>query len=215
MRPAQDACVTHTTVEGTAQTRRCAMLVTEARMLPGEETLIASWRELARTSPGARVDRSRTAVTAVSPAWEPLNNAILLGRPTLAGVAATAAELTVSYRRAGVRSWALWLPSALASFLGADIIDSIPGMVRDTTTLVMYLRLHQRLPRDARVVRTTVAAATRATDELVRSSEIPESDGSDIDAWVLVDNDVAVAGGWGHLRGTDCGLYAVATVPGR
>jgi GNAT superfamily N-acetyltransferase len=158
--------------------------------------------------------RHATAVAAVFPAWEPLNNAILLDPPSPAGVAAAAAELAVSYGRAGVRSWALWVPSAVTSFLGADIIDTIPGMVRDTTTLVMQMRLHQRPHRDGRVVRTTVAAATRATDEPVPASELLESESGDIDGWVLVDDDVAVAGAWSHLRGTDFGLYAVGTSPG-
>jgi hypothetical protein len=65
--------------------------------LPGEATLIASWRALARTSPGAAVSETPGSVAAVFPAWVPLNNAIARVRAT--DVDATTAEVTRLARR--------------------------------------------------------------------------------------------------------------------
>jgi hypothetical protein len=46
-----------------------------AAALPGEATLVASWRALAVTSAGATVTETPGSVAAVFPAWTPLNNA--------------------------------------------------------------------------------------------------------------------------------------------
>ena len=35
-----------------------------------------------------------------------------------------------------------------------------------------------------------------------------------LDGWVLIHDQVAVAGAWSFLHDRDCGLYAVGTVPG-
>lgn len=190
------------------------MLNTQTVTLAGQETLIGSWRALARLSAGARLQRRPGTLAAVFPNWAALNNAILLDRPGTAAAAAAAADLRGVFDDSGVDSWALWLPSHSAGFAAPDAVHEVEGMVRDTTTLVMELDIAQQLPRDARVVRTSVAAATRATDEPVPAGELPGPDAdSDMDAWVLVQDGAAVAGAWSHLRDTDCGVYAVGTVP--
>lgn len=188
-------------------------MTAEAAALTGQDTLISSWRALAATSPDAGVARHAGSVVAVFPHWIVLNNAILLDDVTSA--AATAAALRRFYLAAGVDAWALWLPNAVPTFAGPDVTAGIPGMVRDATTLVMHRELSERLPTDRRVVGTSVAAATRATDEPVPVAELPEPDPrSAIDAWVLVADGFAVAGAWSHLHDADCGLYAVGTVMG-
>ena len=87
------------------------MTPTTMAPLRGQDTLLASWRALARLSPGAGLVPTPTAVAAVFPAWVPLNNAILLAEPSPQNATAAAAELEALYRRAGITSWALWLPS--------------------------------------------------------------------------------------------------------
>ena len=43
---------------------------------------------------------------------------------------------------------------------------------------------------------------------------MPNSDGvPGLDGWVCLYDGAAVAGAWSYLHGTDCGLYAVGTVP--
>jgi GNAT superfamily N-acetyltransferase len=188
------------------------MLGTEAVTLTGEATLIASWGALARLSAGARLERRTATLAAVFPNWLPLNNAILLDPPGSA--AAAAADLRELFDDAGVDSWALWLPSSGTGFAAPDTVREVEGMQRDTTSLVMKLEIARWLPRDPRVVRTSVAAAAVASDEPVPSRELPgPSAEGDMDGWVLVQDNAAVAGAWSHLHGTDCGVYAVGTVP--
>lgn len=59
----------------------------------GQDTLIGSWAALGVLSPGAHLQRARTSLAAVFPAWLPLNNAILLDPPTTATASAAAVEL--------------------------------------------------------------------------------------------------------------------------
>ena len=82
------------------------------RVLPGQETLLASWNALTRVSPGARLIRSPTSVAAVFSEWLPLNNAIGLAARNGATATAAASQLTGIYGDAGVGTWALWVPRA-------------------------------------------------------------------------------------------------------
>jgi hypothetical protein len=82
-----------------------------ATPLPGQDTLIACWRSLAKLSPGARVVNSTVAVAAVFPSWAPLNNAITLPAADGALAANEASQLTPVFADAGVDTWALWLSS--------------------------------------------------------------------------------------------------------
>ena len=75
------------------------------------------------------------------------------------------------------------------------------------------------LPRGLRqcgsVVRTSIATATRATDEPVSLRDIGEPEAvPNLDGWVLIHDQVAVAGAWSFVHDRDCGLYAVGTAPG-
>jgi GNAT superfamily N-acetyltransferase len=181
--------------------------------LPGEDTLVASWRALARLSPDARVTRSTGTVVAVFPRWSALNNAILQGRHRGGALTAVVSDLARTYAAADVREWALWIPSGATDLAGADAVREIDGLKRDTTTLVMELQLPSGLRRDDRVRRTSVAAATRATDEPVAAAQLPAPDQPPgLDAWVLVHDGMAVAGAWSCRHKTDCGVYAVGTV---
>jgi len=62
------------------------------------------------------------------------------------------------------------------------------------------------------VARTSIRTASLATDEPVSVIEAPDCV-PNLDAWVYVHDGAAVAGAWSYLNGTDCGLYAVGTVP--
>lgn len=183
--------------------------------LSGQGTLVASWKALARSSLDARVVRTKTAVAAIFPAWAPLNNAILLDEPSsLTAAAATAAELNQLYGSAGVDSWAMWLPASATSLGASDHVAVVGGMRRDTTTLVMQLAPVNPWPEPEGIVRTSIAAAGQAGDEPVLGVDLPEPDhGVGLDAWVMVRDGLAVAGAWSVIEGTDCGIYAVGTVP--
>ncbi len=183
--------------------------------LPGQETLLASWETLAQISPGAALSRTSTAVAAVFPSWLPLNNAIILNGHD--GVAATAAafELTSVYADAGVDAWALWVPSRATDLDAPDEVREVGALLRDTTTLVMQATLSAGLRRHDGVVRSSIAAATLAAgDEAVPVAELGDPEQAPgLTAWVLLKDDVAVAGAWSFLHGTDCGIYAVGTMP--
>ena len=186
-----------------------------AGQLPGQDTLVASWRALARLSPGAYVGHTASTVLGLFPRWAPLNNAIVLGPPTAHGVASAFRDTARVYLRAGVAEWALWLPSAATSFDEPDAVAELPGLRRDTTTLVMAAELPRGLRLHEHVVRTSVASATVAAGERpVPSGELERVDPvPGLSAWVMVVDDVAVAGAWSYLRGSDCGIYAVGTLP--
>ena len=91
------------------------MSTTSMAPLRGQDTVLASWQALAHTSPGARLIRTPSAVAAVFPVWSPLNNAILVDRPSSLSATAAAGELTHVYGAAGIGSWGLWLPASSAS----------------------------------------------------------------------------------------------------
>src|SRR5690242_11325211 len=95
---------------------------TDMIRLPGQETLLACWSALAQLSPGAGLTRTSSAVAAVFPEWEPLNNAILVrwDDDVAATAAASASDLARNYGRAGVTAWALWLPGRATDLDAAD-----------------------------------------------------------------------------------------------
>src|SRR5262249_10795792 len=118
------------------------------------------------------------------------------------------------FRESGVDVWALWLPGCAADLDAPDRLGKIRALKRDTTTLVMRTALPARLRYDARVVRTSIATATRASDEPVPVAGLGEPDAVPrLAAWVLVHDGCAVAGAWSYLQRTDCGIYALGTVP--
>lgn len=181
-----------------------------APALPGQETLVASWRALAQTSPGARVVVSPDVVVAVFPSWAPLNNVLVLD-----GTANTAADHVAStYADAGVDAWALWIPSPAADLDAPDVLRDVDGLVRDTTTLVMHAALDSDLRSHDDVVKTSIETATRASDEPVPAAELGDPDAvPGLGGWVMVQDGLAVVGAWTMRHGDDCGIYAVGTVP--
>jgi GNAT superfamily N-acetyltransferase len=189
------------------------MTPTTATALPGQDTLLASWRELARQSPGASLVPTASAIAAVFPAWTPLNNAIVLAEPSPQNATAAAGGLAVVYREAGVSSWAMWLPSSAASLAEPDQVTGVDGMRRDETTLVMELALTHAPPSADGIVRTSVDAAGRAGDDPIVASELPPQADSGLQGWVIVRDGLAVAGAWSLIDGSDCGIYAVSTPP--
>jgi hypothetical protein len=175
--------------------------------LAGQATLIGSWHALAQISAGAKLAHTKVAVAAVFPSWAPLNNAILLDQTDPRASVGQVAEL---YTRAGVESWALWLPSPATSLDEPSHLDELDGMKLESATLVMRLPLPQ-LPQALRehdgVVRTSVAAAARASDEPVPADDLDEPDPScRIDGWVMVDGSSGSPG-----RGATCTAPTVAS----
>jgi GNAT superfamily N-acetyltransferase len=188
-----------------------------AARLPGELTLLGSWRALARESREAHLTCTPAGLAAVFPHCAPLNNAVLRGPATRATASAAVVELQAVYTAAGVESWALWLPSPATTFDAPDSVAAVEGMTRDTTTLVMTLDVPAGLPADPAVVRTTVTTAERATEEPVPVDQLPGPPNA-VDAvqgWVLTLDEVAIAGAWTYRNGTDVGVYAVGTTPDR
>jgi GNAT superfamily N-acetyltransferase len=184
-----------------------------AVVLPGQDTMLRSWEALTTISAGARLVRGQDATVAVFPDWAPLNNAIL--HAPVDRAPSVAAEVAAAYEAAGVPSWALWLPTGARSFEAADTVRSVGRLHRDVSTLVMRADLTGPLRRpDARVRRTTVAAATRATDDAVPVAELePPEAVPGLDAWVLCVDGLAVCGAWSCRHGGDCGVYTIGTVP--
>ncbi len=182
--------------------------------LPGQDTLLGSWQALARLSPGARVVHAPTVAAAVFPACAPLNNAIVL--PAAHGLWGDGVSVAMSwFGEAGIDAWALWVPSRATDFAAVDGVPDVPGFTRDVTTLVMHATLPAELRSHAGVVRTSVAAASLADDHPLPADDLPEPDAlPGLDAWVMVCDEVVVAGAWSFLHGTDCGIYAVETLPG-
>jgi GNAT superfamily N-acetyltransferase len=185
-----------------------------ATALPGQETLIASWSALAHLSPGARLIRSSTAVAAVFPSWAPLNNAIMLTAPESGAAAATASLLTSTYAQARVAEWALWVPSRASNLDAPDEAREVGRLKRDTTTLVMQANLAAGLRQHEGVVRASIRAATRAGDEPIPATDLGEPETvSGLTGWVMIQDGYAVAGVWSFRHGSDCGIYALGTVP--
>jgi ribosomal protein S18 acetylase RimI-like enzyme len=185
------------------------------RALPGQATLIESWRALARSSAGATIDVRATSVAAVFPAWEPLNNAIALVPPTDAeATAAEVAQLGQRFADVGVDVWAYWIATTTRELASPDAAV-VPGLARDDTTLVMCAALDRDYARHDAAVATSIASALIAGDEpLPRDQVEPPRADEEHDAWVFVDDGVAVASVWTYLHDGDCGVYAVGTAPG-
>jgi ribosomal protein S18 acetylase RimI-like enzyme len=183
--------------------------------LPGQETLLECWSTLAQMSPGATLIRSSAAAAAVFPSWVPLNNAIMLNAHDGATAAAAASQLTSADADAGADAWALWVPSRATDLDAPDDVREVGGLKRDTTTLVMQATLPQGLRLHDGVVPASIAAATRATEEPVPATDLGEPETAPgLAAWVMVQDDVAVAGAWSFLHERECGIYAVGTLPG-
>ena len=86
-------------------------------------------------------------------------------------------------------------------------------MRRDETTLVMVRALTPGLSPADGVLRTSVDAAGRAGDDPVPASQLPApAADTGLQGWVIVRDGLAVAGAWSLIEGSDCGIYAVATV---
>lgn len=184
--------------------------MTTTRTLPGQDTLLAGWAALAQISPG-RLVRMPAAIAAVFPESAYLNNAILDGDDA----EATVARLAQLYSDAGVTSWAAWVPSPAVQFDGADRRTRLGGLTRDITTLVMHTDLPHGLTRHPAVVRASLADiehldvdAPIPADHLGLPDLVPG-----LDAWVLVQDGIAVSGAYTYRHGSDCGVYAVATRP--
>ena len=96
-----------------------------------------------------------------------------------------------------------------------DAVQLVGGFRRDTTTLVMQARLSPGLRLHDGVVRASIADAARAGDEPVPFTDLGEPDTEPgLTGWVMVHDELALAGAWSFLHEQDCGVYAVGTVPG-
>jgi GNAT superfamily N-acetyltransferase len=180
--------------------------------LPGEETLIGSWKALTQISPAARMINTSSATAAVFPSWAPLNNAILQIAPDDREAEDAVSQLTARYAEAGVATWALWLRSDITNLDAPDTGPEISGRQRDTTTLVMHATLSSGRQLQDGVVRTSIATATRAGDEPVRCTDLePPDDVPGLTGWVMLHESVAVASAWSFLNGRDGGIYTVGT----
>ena len=147
---------------------------------------------------------------ATFPEWSVLNNAIVDRR---AKVADAGKRLRAFYSDAGIGNWALWLASSASDFVAADLLDELPGFRRDTTTLVMQAAISERRHFDTRIVRTSIATATRASEDPVPRIQLDEpAAGDEVEGWVLVEDDLAVSGAWSLIHDGDCGIYSVGTV---
>jgi GNAT superfamily N-acetyltransferase len=181
--------------------------------LPGQDTLVASWRALSTCSPGARVVTSSAWVAAFFPHWAPLNNAIALHPPESTRFHTALAELPRCYDARRVAPGAVWIPAASTEFETPDRVG-LDGLERDDTTLVMCTDLSRRFLLHDDVRATSVASAALAGDTPIPVHELGADDGiPGLHAWVFVHDDMAVAGLWSMLNGHDCGIYAVGTAP--
>jgi ribosomal protein S18 acetylase RimI-like enzyme len=182
--------------------------------LSGQETVVACWRALSASSPGAILLETPASVVAVFPSFAPWNN-VIVGSPHEVDLAAEVRRVSGVYRHAEVESWAFWVPSTAVTFEAADDVSEIPGLTRDTTTLVMEASTSDARPVFAAARAVPIDDAIRAADEPVPMHEVGEIDIDDapLAGWVAVDGDVAIAGAYRYLHGSDCGIYAVGTVP--
>jgi hypothetical protein len=131
----------------------------------GEETLVATWTALAQLSAGASVMTSETLVTAVFPAWAPLNNAVMRGPADEASATAAAVSAADVFALAGIAEWALWVPSDETDFDAPREIEPAGPLTPDAPTLIMRADLASNRPLHDDVVATSVMSATAATDE--------------------------------------------------
>src|SRR3954468_19277445 len=91
----------------------------------GQASLLGSWGALAAGSPGAHLHYTDTAVAAVFPEWDALNNAILFDPPSVASSSTAAEELGSIYANVGVSSWALWLPSPMRDLNAPATVSTV------------------------------------------------------------------------------------------
>jgi GNAT superfamily N-acetyltransferase len=178
--------------------------------------VLSCWRALADTEfgPGRLVDTPH-AVAAVFPDFAYLNNAILT--VDLESVAAAARSVAEVYADAGITTWALWVPNDAAGFDGhADRVHAVGSLARDVTTLVMDRVLDAGLRKDERVTTVSGSALRRLVlDEAVPAGDLGEAAaGARVTGWALVVDGQAVVTAYTHRNGTDCGVYAVGTLPG-
>ncbi len=182
--------------------------------LPGQETLLACWSALVQLSAGARLVASPLAVAAVSPSWEPLNNAIFQRANDDSDAAVAASELRAEYNGAGVDGWALWIPRHGVDLDAPDDLRAVDGLERDTTTLLMKPRLSPTLRPHDSVVRASISAVGRIGVDPVDAGDLgmPERLAR-LAGWAMVQDGMAVCGAWTYLHDNDCGIFAVETVP--
>jgi ribosomal protein S18 acetylase RimI-like enzyme len=185
-----------------------------ARVLPGQRTLIGCWDALTRISPGARLIETGGALAAVFPAWEPLNNAILLNRVDEASDAAAADELRGVYDQAGVPVWALWRPTTARALDTPDTSGPLGELKRDTTTLVMQAALGPDLRPDEAVLPASIAAVAALDDTShMGVDDLGEPEGfPGLAGWGFLSGDRVVATAWTYLHDGDCGIFGVETL---
>jgi GNAT superfamily N-acetyltransferase len=140
-------------------------------VLPGQDTLIASWRALAAVSPGAEVIASPLAVAAVFPQWAVLNNAAanVAGEEPL-----VAADLPEPDRPTGIEGWALvrdGLAGAWSCIHGWDCGIYAVGTVPEWRRRGFGRALVEHVLADARRrgVRTTTLQSTPMGQPLYES----------------------------------------------
>jgi GNAT superfamily N-acetyltransferase len=108
----------------------------------------------------------------------------------------------------------MWVPSPQVDFGSSDTLVTVDGMRRDTTTLVMTAHLADGMPSHPGALATTAAVANLAGEMPIPAAAVPDCTGSsEIRAWVLIEDEVAVVGAWTYHHGRDVGVYAVGTVP--
>ena len=142
--------------------------------LPGQDTLVACWRALARTSCGATVVGSPRAIVATFPSFAPMNNAIMVETREV-DLASEAKRLSSAYARAGVPAWAAWIPSRAPSFEAEDKIRGIDGMKRDMTTLVMQTKDLTTFRTSSAARSASIAVTTRAGEERVPTARLGDA----------------------------------------
>ena len=183
--------------------------------LPGEATLVASWRALARRSAGATVDEPPTSVAAVFPAWAPLNNAI--ARVPADDADATAAEvarLAADTRAAGVDDVGVLDPEPGRDLTTPDRAP-VAGLTRDATTLVMRRRPRSRAraTRRSRAPPRSRPRRWRATSRWRSGRSTRPSRSRELQALGDGARRARDRGLWTCVHDGDCGIYAMGTAP--
>jgi GNAT superfamily N-acetyltransferase len=184
-------------------------------MLAGQDTLLSCWGALTATEFGpGRLVETPHATAAVFPDFAYFNNAILTaGVEHVERAVGSVAEV---YAEAGIAVWALWVPSDAPALDGpADRVGAVGSLTRDVTTLLMHRRLSSDLRTDSRVTEVSGAALRRlVVDEAVPAAELGRPEARPpITGWALVLDGQPVATAYTHRRDSDCGIYAVGTLP--
>jgi GNAT superfamily N-acetyltransferase len=183
--------------------------------LPGQDTLLACWDALTRLWPPARLTGTDGAVAAVFPSWAPLNNAILLGKHDRTSEARAAAGVRSIFEQARIPAWALWRPSPIADLDTPDTAGQLEELKRDTTTLVMQATLASGLRSSDAVVPAPIAAVARFDEDaqLTQAELGSPDDVPGLAGWALVHDGVVASAAWSFVHETDCGVFAVETLP--